>query len=67
VNNPLNMDLRARAELLAYLVSGHLLARQLTGDWLSPDHVVESTHFVDALQRRWRRRYTASHAFEPGS
>jgi hypothetical protein len=37
------MDLRARAELLAYLVSGHLLARQLTGDWLSPDHVVEST------------------------
>lgn len=37
------MDLRARAELLPYLVSGHLLARQLTGDWLSPDHVVEST------------------------
>ncbi|WP_211605967.1 hypothetical protein [Paraburkholderia nemoris] len=43
MNNPLNLDLRARAELLAYLVSGHLLARQLTGDWLSPDHVVEST------------------------
>jgi hypothetical protein len=43
VKNPLNLDLRARAELLAYLVSSHLLARQLTGDWLSPDHVVEST------------------------
>ncbi|MFM0078748.1 hypothetical protein P0D72_07640 [Paraburkholderia sediminicola] len=43
MNNPLNLDLRARAELLAYLVSSHLLAKQLTGDWLSPDHVVEST------------------------
>jgi hypothetical protein len=43
VNNPLNLDLQARAELLAYLVSSHLLARQLTGDWLSPEHVVEST------------------------
>jgi hypothetical protein len=43
VKNPLNLDLRARAELLAYLVSSHLLAKQLTGDWLSLDHVVEST------------------------
>lgn len=43
MNNPLNLDLRARAELLAYLVSSHLLARQLTGAWLSSDHVVEST------------------------
>jgi hypothetical protein len=43
MNSPLNLDLRARAELLAYLVSSHLLAKQLTGDWLSPDHVVEST------------------------
>ncbi|MFL9987333.1 hypothetical protein [Paraburkholderia sediminicola] len=43
MTNPLNLDLRARAELLAYLASSHLLAKQLTGDWLSPDHVVEST------------------------
>lgn len=43
MNNPLDLDLRARAELLTYLVSSHLLAKQLTGDWLSPDHVVEST------------------------
>ncbi|WP_147329576.1 hypothetical protein [Paraburkholderia sp. DHOC27] len=43
MNHPLNMDLRARAELLTYLVSSHLMARQLTGDWLSPTHVVEST------------------------
>jgi hypothetical protein len=42
VNNPLNLDLRARAELLAYLVSSHLLAKQLTGEWLAPEHVVES-------------------------
>jgi hypothetical protein len=43
VTNPLNLDLRARAELLAYLVSSHLLAKQLTGEWLSHGHVVEST------------------------
>jgi hypothetical protein len=43
VTNPLNLDLRARAELLAYLVSSHLLAKQLTGEWLSADHIVEST------------------------
>jgi hypothetical protein len=41
VTNPLNLDLRARVEMLACLVSSHLLAKQLTGDWLSPDHVVE--------------------------
>jgi len=43
MSNPLNLDLRARAELLAYLVAGHLLARQKTGEWLSVDHLVEST------------------------
>ncbi|MFP3564061.1 hypothetical protein [Paraburkholderia sp. SIMBA_030] len=43
MNNPLNMDLQARAELLAYLASSHLLAKQLTGHWLAPHHVVEST------------------------
>ncbi|AXF18905.1 hypothetical protein [Paraburkholderia caledonica] len=43
MNNPLNLDLRARTELLAYLVASHLLARQMTGEWLSAAHVVEST------------------------
>ncbi|MGY6163996.1 hypothetical protein [Paraburkholderia strydomiana] len=43
MNNPLNLDLRARAELLAYLVASHLLARQMTGEWLSATRVVEST------------------------
>ncbi|WP_429294725.1 hypothetical protein [Paraburkholderia sp. CI3] len=43
MSNPLNLDLRARAELLAYLVAPHLLARQMTGEWLSVGHVVEST------------------------
>lgn len=42
MNNPLNLALRARAELLAYLAS-HLLAIQLTGEWLALEHVVEST------------------------
>jgi hypothetical protein len=43
VTNPLNLDLRARAELLVYLVSSNLLAKQLTGGWLSLDHDVESS------------------------
>jgi len=43
MSNPLNLDLRARAELLAYLVVSHLLARQMTGEWLSVEHLVEST------------------------
>jgi len=43
LTNPLNLELRARAELLAYLVVSHFVARQTTGEWLSPDHVVEST------------------------
>jgi len=43
MSNPLNLDLRARAELLTYLVVSHLLARQMTGEWLSVEHLVEST------------------------
>lgn len=43
MTNPLNLDLRARAELLTYLVASHFVARQVTGEWLSPDNVVEST------------------------
>ncbi|CAG4913176.1 hypothetical protein [Paraburkholderia gardini] len=42
MDRPLNLDLRARAELLTYLVASHLLVRQMTGDWLSVEHVVES-------------------------
>ena len=59
MTNPLNLDLHARAELLTYLVVSHFVARQLTGEWLSPDHVVESTKIwlaangggADILQR----------------
>ncbi|TCF97576.1 hypothetical protein BZM26_30710 [Paraburkholderia strydomiana] len=43
MSNPLNLDLRACAELLAYLVASDLLARQMTGEWLSVDHPVKST------------------------
>jgi hypothetical protein len=43
MNRPLTMDLRARAELLTFLVASHLLARRMTGEWLSVEHVVEST------------------------
>ncbi|MCX4150773.1 MULTISPECIES: hypothetical protein [Paraburkholderia] len=59
MTNPLNLDLRARAELLTYLVASHFVARQATGEWLSADHVVESTKIwlaangggADVLQR----------------
>ncbi|WP_307252028.1 hypothetical protein [Paraburkholderia graminis] len=59
MNNPINLDLHARAELLAYLVAAHLLARQMTGQWLSAAHVVESTRLwlktngggADVMQR----------------
>ncbi|OUL72719.1 hypothetical protein [Paraburkholderia hospita] len=43
MNTPLNLDLRGRAELLTYLVVSQLLARTLTGEWLSSQHTVEST------------------------
>lgn len=43
MSNPLNMDLRVRAELLAYLVVSHLLARQKSGEWLSMEHLADST------------------------
>ncbi|SEA59380.1 hypothetical protein [Paraburkholderia sartisoli] len=43
MSRPLDLDLRARAELLAYLVASHLLTREMTGEWLSVEHVVEST------------------------
>ncbi|MFM0367846.1 hypothetical protein [Paraburkholderia aspalathi] len=59
MTNPLNLDLRSRAELLTYLVASHFVARQMTGAWLSHDHVVESTKIwfiangrdTDILQR----------------
>jgi len=43
MSTPLNLDLQAKAELLAYLVLSQLLARALTGEWLSPLHTAEST------------------------
>lgn len=41
MSKPLNVDLRARAELLAYLVVSHLLARQMSGEWLSVEHLAD--------------------------
>ncbi|MFM0742167.1 hypothetical protein PQQ51_33505 [Paraburkholderia xenovorans] len=52
MTNPFNLDLRARAELLTYLVVSHFVARQTTGEWLSPDHVVESTKIWFATNGR---------------
>jgi hypothetical protein len=64
VTNPLNLDLRARAELLTYLVASHLFARRMTGDWLSSDLVVDVDKDM-ACDKRWgRRSATARDAFE---
>ncbi len=41
--SPGSLDDEARAELLCYLVVGQLVARSRTGEWLRPDHLVEST------------------------
>jgi hypothetical protein len=42
MGRPLNLDIRARAELLTYLVASQLLAKTTTGEWLAIKHVVES-------------------------
>ena len=39
---PLNLDLRARAELLTYLVASQLLAKSVSGRWLAIENVVET-------------------------
>jgi len=39
---PLNLDLRARAELLTYLVASQLLAKSVCGRWLTIENVVET-------------------------
>ncbi|EUC20338.1 hypothetical protein [Paraburkholderia hospita] len=46
MNQPLKLDLRARAELLAFLVESQLLARFDSGDWLTIENVIE-------LERIW--------------
>ena len=46
MSQSLNLDLRARAELLAFLVESQLLTRFVSGDWLTVGDVVE-------LERIW--------------
>ncbi|BFG81457.1 hypothetical protein PTKU46_94910 [Paraburkholderia terrae] len=41
MNPPVKLDLRARTELLAFLVESQLLARFVGGDWLTIENVVE--------------------------
>jgi hypothetical protein len=44
VDSSLQLDLQAQTELLAYLVIAQLITRQTTGDWMSVELTVESTH-----------------------
>ncbi|QYD68769.1 hypothetical protein KZJ38_21550 [Paraburkholderia edwinii] len=62
-NRPLNLDLPACTELLTFLVVSHLLARSMTGEWLSPEHVVESTHMwlsANGANTDWLQRVMLS-------
>jgi hypothetical protein len=62
-NRPLNLDLQARAELLTFLVVSHLLARSMTGEWLSPEHVVESSRMwlnANGANTDWLQRVMLS-------
>ncbi|MFM0319988.1 hypothetical protein PQR36_34285 [Paraburkholderia nemoris] len=59
MNNPLNLDLRARAELLAYLVSSHLLAKQLTGVFAQPQALLRSGKLSPEQLARWRQSRNA--------
>jgi hypothetical protein len=59
VDSPLQRDLRAQSELLAYLVISQLITKHTTGDWMSVELTVESTraclhssrHNEDAIRR----------------
>jgi hypothetical protein len=53
VDSSLQLDLQAQTELLAYLVIAQLITRQTTGDWMSVELTVESTH---AWLRSCRRK-----------
>jgi hypothetical protein len=46
MTSPPNLDLRAQAELLTYLVASQLLAQSATGEWLAIEHQVD-------LSRLW--------------
>lgn len=62
-NRPLNLDLPVRTELLTFLVVSHLLARSTTGEWLSPEHVVESTRMwltANGANTDWLQRVMLS-------
>jgi hypothetical protein len=45
---PMPMDDEARAELLTFLVVGHLLASARCGTWLRTDHLIESAQIWSA-------------------
>jgi hypothetical protein len=68
VDSPLQRDLRAQAELLAYLVISQLITRQTTGDWMSIELTVESTrawlHSSRRNEEAIRRVMIASRALD---
>ncbi|RDK00785.1 hypothetical protein [Paraburkholderia lacunae] len=60
----LDFDMRARTELLTYLVASQLAMRQKTSHWLKVEHLVESTHIWLRLNGReadWLQRVTLAY------
>ncbi|CAG4892204.1 hypothetical protein LMG31841_01572 [Paraburkholderia saeva] len=59
-----NVDDEARAELLCYLVVGHLIAEARTGTWLRTDHLVESARIwqsANGANFDWSERARLAH------
>lgn len=62
---PSNLDDEARAELLCYLVVSHLVARTLTGQWLTADNIFESLRIwlrANGGSAEWQDRLSLVHA-----
>ena len=57
----LDFDLRARAEVLTYLVASQLAQRQMSRRWLEVEDLVQSTHMwlrFNRMQASWLQRVT---------
>jgi hypothetical protein len=57
----LDSDLRARVELLTYLVASQLAQRQINGRWLEIEHLVQSTDMwlrLNGVYADWLQRVT---------
>lgn len=63
MTSPPNLDLRAQAELLTYLVASQLLAQSATGEWLAIEHQVDLSRLwlvTHGDRANWQQRVSVS-------